>query len=77
MKGGSYIAEYLLVDRDQTGKRDYDLWFLNGKTLTITDKGLAGYGPSEVKGDPEAYGPYFKIRYKYASTYDPRFVASI
>ena len=77
LKGGSYIAKELLENRDQTGKRDYDLWFLDGKTLTITDKGLAGYGPSDVKGDPEAYGPYFKIRYKYASTYDPRFVASI
>ena len=63
----------------QEGKKVfYDLWSLDGKTLTITDGRGAGYGPSDVKGDPEATsageGPYFKIKYKYADTYDPRFV---
>ena len=67
LKAGSYSAA-AAVER---GNRDYDLWSLDGKTLTITDKGLAGYEPSEEGG------PYFKIRYKYADTYDPRFVASI
>jgi len=55
-----------------------DRWTLDGKTLTITDGRGAGYGPSDVKGDPEATsageGPYFKVKYRYADTYDPRFV---
>ena len=55
-----------------------DRWTLDGKTLVITDGRGAGYGPSDVKGDPEATsageGPYFKVRYRYADTYDPRFV---
>ena len=63
----------------QEGKKVfYDLWSLDGKTLTITDGRGAGYGPSDVKGDPEATSagewPYFKIKYRYADTYDPRFV---
>tara|TARA_Y100000296_G_C5167152_1_gene255312 strand:+ start:1027 stop:2265 length:1239 start_codon:yes stop_codon:yes gene_type:complete len=45
----------------------YDLWSLDGKILTITDGRGAGYGPSKEDG------PYFKVRYKYADTYDPRF----
>ena len=55
-----------------------DRWTLDGKTLVITDGRGAGYGPSDVKGDPEATsageGPYFKVKYRYADTYDPRFV---
>ena len=69
LRGGSHSAAYAATH----SKRDYDLWFLNGKTLTITDKRGAGYGSSDVKDDPEAYGPYFRVRYKYADTYDPRF----
>ena len=64
-RAGKTVEDKLFTDR----------WELEGKTLTIT-RGIL-YGPAEVKGDPDAYGPYFKIRYKYASTYDPRFVASI
>ena len=44
---------------------------MDGKILSITDKRGNGYGPSKENG------PYFKIRYRYADTYDPRFVASI
>ena len=53
----------------QGGKKVfYDLWSLDGKTLTITDGRGAGYGPSKEDG------PYFKVKYRYADTYDPRFV---
>ncbi|SVE36227.1 uncharacterized protein METZ01_LOCUS489081, partial [marine metagenome] len=52
----------------QGGKKVfYDLWSLNGEILTITDGRGGGYGPSKEDG------PYFKIKYKYADTYDPRF----
>ena len=71
-----YLAQVELDEKYGAGKefiksRGKDFWSLDGKILSITDKRGNGYGPSKENG------PYFKIRYRYADTYDPRFVASI
>ena len=53
------------------GKVYHDTWELKGKTLIVTDKRGAGYGPH-----PKSK-LYFRVTYSYLDTYDPNFAGPI